>query len=93
MNLCNAGSCSWREYGQVGLNCAAAGGLPLKTKTLAGIALAEMDQFVAPRPVHTAMSVAKYEEASGEKARRWEEAVEAYIAEYFLPRQGVRDGE
>ncbi|MEM8952984.1 MAG: NAD(P)-dependent oxidoreductase [Verrucomicrobiota bacterium] len=89
LNLCNAGSCSWREYGQAGLDCAAAKGLSLKTRELVGIGLAEMDQFVAPRPVHTAMSVAKYEAESGRKVRCWEEAVEMYIRDYFLPRQGV----
>jgi dTDP-4-dehydrorhamnose reductase len=89
LNLCNAGSCSWREYGQVGLDCASAGGLSFKTRQLAGIPLAEMDQFVAPRPVHTAMSVAKYEKVSGKKARGWEDAVGAYVRDYLLPRQGV----
>jgi dTDP-4-dehydrorhamnose reductase len=89
LNLCNGGECSWRQFGQFGLDCAAEGGLPLKTKKLLGIPLAEMDQFVAPRPVHTAMSVAKFERESGMTARPWEEAVRAYISDSFLPRQKI----
>ena len=57
--------------------------------------MGEMDQFVAFRPRHTAMSVARYEELSGRKARPWEEAVDAYVRDYLLPRRrgGVQGGE
>jgi len=81
LHLCNAGECSWQRYGQVGLDAAAAAGIPLRARQVGAMSLADMD-FAAPRPQHTAMSVARYREFAGALPRPWEEAVDAYVREF-----------
>lgn len=78
-HACNAGSCSWREYGQKALEFAAAAGIPLATTEVGGIHLAEMKQFVAPRPVHTVLDTTKLARTTGITPRPWEAALNDYI--------------
>lgn len=81
LHLCNAGECSWQRYGQVGLDAAAAAGVPLRARQVDAMALADMN-FAAPRPQHTAMSPARYAAISGAAPRPWEESVGEYVREY-----------
>jgi dTDP-4-dehydrorhamnose reductase len=79
VHLCNAGACSWQEYGQHALDCAARAGLPLRARTVAPIKLAEMKTFTAQRPVHTVLGTEKLIRLTGVTPRSWEEAVEDYV--------------
>ncbi len=86
IHLSNLGECSWQEYGQWALDCCRTEGLPLRAQTVDAIALAEMKQFVARRPVYTVLSTAKYERCTGEAPRPWQEAVRDYVRESVVPR-------
>lgn len=82
-NLSNAGACSWLELGQAALDEAAALGWKLRTRTLRGMALAEMETFIAPRPLWTSMEVGKLEQATGRRVRPWREALRDYLQTYW----------
>jgi dTDP-4-dehydrorhamnose reductase len=79
VHLCNAGACTWQEYGQHALDCAAAAGLPLRARQVGPLALADMKAFVARRPVYTPLNTAKLTRLTGLTPRPWQEAVEEYI--------------
>jgi dTDP-4-dehydrorhamnose reductase len=79
LHVCNAGECTWQEYGQHALDCAAAAGMPLRARTVEPITLAEMKSFVARRPEYTALWPAKYANLTGSVARSWKEAVDDYV--------------
>ena len=81
INLCNAGSCSWQEYGQAALDIASGLGLTLRCRQVEPLRLAEMKAFVAPRPVHTGMDCGRLA-ALGLAPRPWREALADYIATY-----------
>jgi dTDP-4-dehydrorhamnose reductase len=79
LHVCNAGECTWQEYGQHALDCAAAMGMRLKARTVEAIKLVEMKAFVAQRPEYTVLSPAKYASLTGAAVRWWREAVEDYV--------------
>lgn len=79
MHLCNTGACSWQEYGQFAVDCAARRGLPLQSRTVAPLKLAELKAFVARRPIYTVMSTARLATLVGEQPRSWRDAVEEYV--------------
>ena len=78
-HACNAGGCSWHEYGQHALDFAARAGLPLKARTAEPIPLSALKAFVAPRPPHTVMSTAKLTAVTGAAPRPWQEALNEYL--------------
>ncbi|MFZ4115260.1 MAG: dTDP-4-dehydrorhamnose reductase [Chthoniobacterales bacterium] len=78
-HLCNSGHCSWRDYGEYALQCAARHGMPLLTTSVAPLQLAEMKNFLAKRPVQTALDTTKFSVLLGEPLRSWQEAVEEYV--------------
>lgn len=78
-HLCNQGSCSWQEYGQAALDYAAEAGVPLKVHTVGAVPLSSMQQFAAPRPVHTELSLERYITTTGQEPRPWQEALRDYI--------------
>jgi dTDP-4-dehydrorhamnose reductase len=80
-HACNSGSCSWREYGEKALEFAAEAGMPLKTTKVGGIPLAQMKQFIAPRPVFSILSTSKLAAATGITPRHWHDALREYIFE------------
>lgn len=86
VHLANAGACSWQEYGQHALDCAAAAGVSLRTEKVEPITLADMRSFVARRPVYTALDTAKLARLTGLAPRPWEEAVDEYVRTYWVPR-------
>lgn len=83
LNLCNEGTCSWQEYGQAALDLAHMVGVPLQCRTLDAQRLADMVSFKAQRPVHTAMSTARYTALTGHTPRHWRLALQEYIATYY----------
>ena len=81
-HACNSGGCSWREYGEHALKCAAAAGLPLATAEVAPILLADMKAFKASRPAHTILSTQKLTRVTGISPRPWQIALREYIQKY-----------
>ena len=79
LHLANAGQCTWQEYAQHALDCCAAAGVSLKAKTVGGLNLSEMKQWVASRPVYSVLSTAKYQALTGLQPRSWRDAVADYI--------------
>lgn len=79
LHLCNAGSCTWQEYGQFALDCAVSLGIPLKGHTVGPLQMADLKAFIAKRPVYTVMSTARFTELTGLTPRPWQEAVEEYL--------------
>ncbi len=79
LHLCNGGSCTWQEYGQWALECAAEAGAPLKTRTVAPLKMADLKAFIAKRPPNTAMSAARLTALTGQHPRDWRDAVREYI--------------
>jgi dTDP-4-dehydrorhamnose reductase len=79
LHLCNGGECTWQQYGQHALDCAAAAGIPLKAHTVAPQRMADLKAFIARRPPYTAMSTTRLTELTGAKPRDWREAVDEYV--------------
>jgi dTDP-4-dehydrorhamnose reductase len=79
VHLANFGQCTWQEYAQHALDCCAKAGVSLKTKTVGPLKLADMKNWVAPRPVYSVLSTAKYEGLTGTAPRSWRDAVADYI--------------
>ena len=82
-NVSNEGCCSWREYAQCAVDIGRELGLGLSCKTVEGIRLDAMTQFLAPRPRHTALSVGKLGELSGSRPRSWKDALADYLATFY----------
>jgi dTDP-4-dehydrorhamnose reductase len=79
LHLCNAGACTWREYGEYAINVAADAGMPMKTHTVGMVTLADMKNFVARRPVYTVLATDRLASLIGRRPRPWQEAVEDYV--------------
>jgi dTDP-4-dehydrorhamnose reductase len=84
LHLCNAGGCSWREYGQLAVDAALEAGIALKANRVWPISLKSMSSFVARRPVFTVMNHDRYREITGISPRSWKDAVRTYVrTKYF----------
>ena len=83
VHVCNAGECTWQEYGQHALDCALAAGVPLKARTVSPQKMADLKAFIAKRPPYTAMGTAKLAQLTGITPRPWEAAVEQYVREHY----------
>jgi len=85
IHLTNAGSCTWQEYGQYALDCAAAAGVALRARVVNPQKMADLKAFIARRPVYTAMSTRKLTAVTGLTPRPWQEAVEEYVRMHWAP--------
>lgn len=79
LHLCNAGECTWREYAQAVLDIAADLGVEIRQPDVQPTALASMTRFVAPRPIHSSMSTARFTRLTGHTPRPWRMALRAYL--------------
>jgi len=79
LHLCNGGQCTWQEYGQFALDCAAEAGMELKARTVGALKMADLKAFIAKRPPNTAMSTDKLASIIGEQPRDWRDAVREYV--------------
>jgi dTDP-4-dehydrorhamnose reductase len=80
LHLCNAGACTWQEYGQFTIDFANDFlHLPLKGRTVAPIQARDVVQFVARRPRFTAMDTRRFTHLTGIEPRPWQEAVREYL--------------
>lgn len=84
LHFTNAGACSWQVWAQHALDCCRAAGMPMKAEHVDALSLAEMQNFVAKRPVHTVLSSAKFSALTGTQPRHWREAVAEYIRNYVV---------
>jgi dTDP-4-dehydrorhamnose reductase len=83
LHFANAGECSWQEYAQWALDCCATEGIALKAKIVGALKLADMKDWVAPRPVYSVLSTAKYSALTGVSPRAWRDAVADYIRHFY----------
>jgi dTDP-4-dehydrorhamnose reductase len=83
LHFANAGKCSWQEYAQWALDCCRDAGISLKGRTVGALKLSDMTNWVARRPVYSALSTAKYTELTGSASRAWREAVADYITRFY----------
>jgi dTDP-4-dehydrorhamnose reductase len=79
LHFANSGECTWQEYAQHALDRCRALGVPLKAKTVDALKLADMQNWVARRPIYSVLSTAKYAKLTGAIPRSWREAVSDYI--------------
>ncbi len=79
LHFANSGQCSWQEYAQHAVDCCHAAGIPLKAKTVGALKLADMENWVARRPVYSVLSTGKYAKLTGAIPRSWRDAVSEYI--------------
>jgi dTDP-4-dehydrorhamnose reductase len=86
LHASNSGACTWREYGEYALQCAARAGVPVKTTEVKSLPMASMKAFVARRPVYTVLSSAKLAGLTGSPPRTWQAAVEDYVTTQVAPR-------
>lgn len=89
-HLTNSGSCSWQEYGQWALDCCDKEGVPLKSKRVEPLSIAQMKQFVARRPVYSVLSTERFEKLSGTAPRHWRDAVAEYVHTYVAERRDLK---
>ncbi len=85
LHLCNAGECTWREYGQFAIECALAAGVPLVGREVAAQKMADLKAFIAKRPVYTVMSTSKLRQLTGLTPRHWQDAVGEYVKTIWAP--------
>lgn len=85
LHASNAGACTWREYGEYALQCAARAGVPVKTTEVKSLPMAGMKAFVARRPVYTVLSSEKLAGLTGTAPRSWQAAVEDYVTGHIAP--------
>jgi dTDP-4-dehydrorhamnose reductase len=79
LHFSNSGQCSWQEYAQHAIDCCHRLNIPLKAKTVGALKLADMKNWVARRPVYSALSSSKYTQLTGTAPRSWRDAVSDYI--------------
>jgi dTDP-4-dehydrorhamnose reductase len=80
LHLCNSGGCSWQEWAQYAIDVCCNLGVPLKGERVGKLALSDMKNFVAQRPVNTVLSTAKFTALTGIQPRHWRDAVAEYIS-------------
>ena len=79
LHFANSGECSWQGYAQHALDCCRAFGVPLKATTVGSSKLADMQKWIARRPVYSVLSTAKYAKLTAAIPRSWRDAVADYI--------------
>lgn len=85
LHLCNAGSCSWLEYGQFAVDTLIEAGQVFACPKIAFQRLADMDKFTARRPVHTTLSTARFTALTGITPRHWRDAVREFVLKHKTP--------
>ncbi|MEX1045388.1 MAG: dTDP-4-dehydrorhamnose reductase [Chthoniobacterales bacterium] len=85
-HVCNRGVCTWRDWAEEGIKAATSLGLPVKTREVEPLKLADITAMVARRPVYSPMTCGRIEELLGRPLRPWQEAVADYVR--LLAEQG-----
>ena len=79
LHFSNSGECTWQEYAQHALDISLALGVSLKAKAVGALKLADMQGWIARRPVYSVLSTGKYARLTGAIPRSWRDAVSDYI--------------
>lgn len=87
LHLANRGACSWQEYAQWALDCCHRFGVMMKATRVDPVALSEMTNFVARRPVYTVLGTEKFARVTGKSPRDWHDAVEEYVRVHVAQKQ------
>ncbi|MFT5465656.1 MAG: dTDP-4-dehydrorhamnose reductase [Verrucomicrobiales bacterium] len=86
VHFSNSGECSWLEWAQHCIDCAADAGLPIKAKKLGEQSMADLAKLAnwkAKRPQNSVFSTEKFTTATGQTPRDWKEAVAEYVTEHL----------
>jgi dTDP-4-dehydrorhamnose reductase len=81
LHFTNAGECSWQEYGQFALDCCRSLGILLRAKTVGTLKIADMKNWIAPRPLYSVLCTEKFFSITGTTPRNWRDAVAEYVRE------------
>jgi len=87
-HACNAGGCTWQDYGQEALNIAERLGWPLRCREVSPVLLDSMKAFRAPRPRDTVLDCSKLRRTADVTIRPWQEALAAYLQARPVPETG-----
>lgn len=79
LHLCNQGTASWHEWGLEALRIAEELGMPLKTRSIAALRLAESTFFKAARPPHTTMNTTRLTRLTDIQPRSWRDALREHL--------------
>jgi dTDP-4-dehydrorhamnose reductase len=79
VHLCNDGTCSWKEWGEACVDLARMRGMKNLAQKIRGISLAEVEAFVASRPLNSAMYTGKFSKLTGIRPRPWSEALRHFV--------------
>ncbi len=79
LHLCNEGAVSWYDYASEIVAVLRERGVELRVRDLVPTRSAEVANFVAPRPLQTAMSVAAYGELTGRVVPPWQTAIRRHL--------------
>lgn len=79
-HMANAGSCTWREYGQHALEVFRGRGGGVRAERVDPIRMVDIPAFVARRPVRSTLDCGRLERILGEGLRPWREAVTEYVS-------------
>lgn len=85
LHLCNQGVCTWQEWAQYCIDCAAENNVPLLTRKVGSCQMSDIESFTAQRPVYSAMSTARFESLSGQTMPDWKKSVSQYVREHLVP--------
>ncbi len=83
LHLCNQGVCTWQEWGQYCLDCAAENGIPLQIDQIQSCLMSDINSFAAQRPSFSAMSTTRFESLGGQAMPDWKQGVSRYIREHL----------
>jgi dTDP-4-dehydrorhamnose reductase len=78
-HVCNRGVCTWRDWAEEGIKAASEIGLPVKTRTVNPLKLADIKAMVAKRPIYSPMTCQRIEDLLGRPLRSWQAAVRSYV--------------
>jgi dTDP-4-dehydrorhamnose reductase len=79
VHLCNDGTCSWKEWGESCVDLVRMRGMKNLAQKIRGISLAEVEAFVASRPLNSAMYTGKFSKLTGIRPRPWSEALRHFV--------------
>lgn len=79
VHLCNAGECTWQQWGEGCLEYARILGIQNLANEIGGISLSEVEAFVASRPLYSALSTKRFSLISGIEPRPWDEALRHFV--------------
>lgn len=79
VHLCNDGTCSWKEWGEACVDLVRMRGIKNLAQKIRGISLAEVEAFVASRPLNSAMYTGKFSKLTGIRPRPWSEALRHFV--------------